>query len=213
MPCLKNGTSELKLAKLEKNVSQRTLNSWTFNLECMNGVLIEKVQAGELHGQTQVMKGALVAFREGLCVRTLSDSLRPRGLQPSDSAVHGILQVRRLECVACPSTGELPDPGIELNLLHFRQSPYSQRHQGNPRKWAWSIKTRVGRFGGCQAALVAQMVKEPARDVGDLGSIPELGRSPGEGRGNPLQYSCLENSMDRGAWGVQSMGSQNVGHH
>ena len=34
---------------------------------------------------------------------------------------------------------------------------------------------------------------------GDLGSIPGLGRSPGEGNGNPLQYSCLENSMDRGA--------------
>ena len=38
-----------------------------------------------------------------------------------------------------------------------------------------------------------------ARDAGDMGSIPGLGRSPGEGNGNPLQYSCLENSMDRGA--------------
>ena len=37
-------------------------------------------------------------------------------------------------------------------------------------------------------------------DAGDLGSIPGLGRSPGEGNGNALQYSCLENSMDRGAW-------------
>ena len=37
-------------------------------------------------------------------------------------------------------------------------------------------------------------------NVGDLGSIPGLGRSPGEGNGNPLQYSCLEISMDRGAW-------------
>ena len=36
--------------------------------------------------------------------------------------------------------------------------------------------------------------------AGDLGSIPGLGRSPGEGNGNPLQYSCLENPMDRGAW-------------
>ena len=35
--------------------------------------------------------------------------------------------------------------------------------------------------------------------AGDLGSIPKLGRSPGEGNGNPLQYPCLENSMDRGA--------------
>ena len=37
-------------------------------------------------------------------------------------------------------------------------------------------------------------------DKGDVGSIPGLGRSPGEGHGNSLQYSCLENSMDRGAW-------------
>ena len=42
--------------------------------------------------------------------------------------------------------------------------------------------------------------KESTCNVGDLGSIPGLGRSPGEGNGNPLQYSCLENSMDRGAW-------------
>ena len=38
--------------------------------------------------------------------------------------------------------------------------------------------------------------KASAYSAGDLGSIPELGRSPGEGNGNPLQYSCLENSMD-----------------
>ena len=37
-------------------------------------------------------------------------------------------------------------------------------------------------------------------NAGDLGLIPELGRSPGEGNGNPLQYSCLGNPMDRGAW-------------
>ena len=42
--------------------------------------------------------------------------------------------------------------------------------------------------------------KASACNVGDLGSISGLGRSPGKGNGNPLQYSCLENSMDRGAW-------------
>ena len=42
--------------------------------------------------------------------------------------------------------------------------------------------------------------KESACNAGDLGSIPELGRSPGRGHGNPLQYSCLENPMDRGDW-------------
>ena len=42
--------------------------------------------------------------------------------------------------------------------------------------------------------------KEATCNAGDPGSIPSLGRSPGEGNGNPLQYSCLENSMDGGAW-------------
>ena len=43
-------------------------------------------------------------------------------------------------------------------------------------------------------------VKASAYNVGGLGSIPGLGRSPGEGNGNPLQYACLENPMDGGAW-------------
>ena len=54
--------------------------------------------------------------------------------------------------------------------------------------------------------------KVSACNAGDPGSIPSLGRSPGGGNGNPLQYSCLEISMYRGAWWLQSMGSQRVGH-
>ena len=53
------------------------------------------------------------------------------------------------------------------------------------------------------ASQVAAVVKKPpanAGDVRDLGSIPGSGRSPGGGHGNPLQYSCLENPMDRGTW-------------
>ena len=53
-----------------------------------------------------------------------------------------------------------------------------------------------------ETSLVAQMVKASAYNARDPGSIPGLGRSPGEGNGNPLQYSCLENPMDRGAWQV-----------
>ena len=52
--------------------------------------------------------------------------------------------------------------------------------------------------------------KEFACNAGDSGSVPGLRRSPGEGNGNPLQYSCLENPMDRGAGGLQSMGSQEL---
>ena len=60
------------------------------------------------------------------------------------------------------------------------------------------------------------MVKNPPASVGDTGDkglIPGLGRSPGEGSGNPLQCSCLENPMDREAWqATQSMDSQRLGY-
>ena len=49
------------------------------------------------------------------------------------------------------------------------------------------------------ASLVAQMAKNPSANAGDVGLIPGLGRSPGEGNGNPLKYSCLVNSKNRGA--------------
>ena len=69
-------------------------------------------------------------------------------------------------------------------------------------------------LGEIRAPLIAfsgsSVSKESACNVGDLGSIPGSGRSPGERNDNALQYSCLENSMDRGAWWLQSMGSQRV---
>ena len=57
----------------------------------------------------------------------------------------------------------------------------------------WAPKHTVGFPGGSNG-------KESACNAGDLGSIPGLGKYPGKGNGNPLQYSCLDNSMDRGAW-------------
>ena len=57
--------------------------------------------------------------------------------------------------------------------------------------------------------------KEPAcnaGDIRDMGSIPGSGRSPGRGHGNPLQSSCLENPMDRGAWRATVHGLQRVRH-
>ena len=58
-------------------------------------------------------------------------------------------------------------------------------------------------FGGSDS-------KESAGNAGDLGSFPGSGRHPGEGNGNPLQYSCLDNSIDRGAWMATVHGSQRV---
>ena len=55
--------------------------------------------------------------------------------------------------------------------------------------------------------------KKSACNAGDLGSIPGSGRCPGEGNGNPLQYSCLENPMDRGVWWATVRGVTRVGHN
>ena len=54
--------------------------------------------------------------------------------------------------------------------------------------------------------------EEAPYKAGDLGSVPGLGRSPEEGNSNPLQYSCLENPMDRESGVLQPMVSQRVGH-
>ena len=62
-------------------------------------------------------------------------------------------------------------------------------------------------------AVAGTSGKAPPANAGDIrhvGSIPGLGRSPGGGHGNPLQYSCLKNPMDRGAWGLQFVGLQRV---
>ena len=67
-------------------------------------------------------------------------------------------------------------------------------------------------FGASQVALVVKNLLANAGDSGDVNLIPGLGRSPGEGNGNPLQYSCLENPMDRGAWQATVHGVQRVEH-
>ena len=71
--------------------------------------------------------------------------------------------------------------------------------------FSWTPKSQQSFPGGSDG-------KESACNEGDLGSIPESGRSPEEGHGNWLQYSCLENPINRGASGLQSMGLQRAGH-
>ena len=56
------------------------------------------------------------------------------------------------------------------------------------------------------------MVKNQPASAGDLGWIPGLGRPPGEGNGNPLQYSCLRNPMDRRAWQATVHGKERLDH-
>ena len=68
-------------------------------------------------------------------------------------------------------------------------------------------------WGVSQVVLVVKNLPDNAGGVRDEGLTPGLGRSPGGGRGNPLQYSCLENSMDRGAWWVTVHGVARVRHN
>ena len=109
-----------------------------------------------------------------------------------------------------PSPGDLPDQGSNLGLLHCRQILLPLSHQGSPvgkrcrrpwfNSWVGKIPWRRERlptpvFLGFPCVSAG---KESACNAGDLGSIPGLGRSPGQGKGYPLQYSCLQNP--RGAW-------------
>ena len=63
-----------------------------------------------------------------------------------------------------------------------------------------------------RSSLVAQLLKNLPANEGDMGSVPGLGRSPGEGTCNPLQYSCLGNPMDGGAWQATVPRVTRVGH-
>ena len=71
---------------------------------------------------------------------------------------------------------------------------FSPGHSNGPRRGEYALISMIEDVPGGSDGRVSSY------NAGDLGSIPGSGRSPGEGNGNPLQYSCLGNSMDRGAW-------------
>ena len=90
-------------------------------------------------------------------------------------------------------------PGSGRSLGEGNGNPLQYSCLGNPMSrgaW-WATVHGVAKESDASGDSVG---KAPACNAGDLGSIPGLGRSPGEENGNPLQYSCLENFMDRGAW-------------
>ena len=66
---------------------------------------------------------------------------------------------------------------------------------------------------GFPGVSVVKNLPDNARDIRDVGSIPGSGSSPGEGNGKPLQYSCLENSMDRVAYGLWGHKESDVTEH
>ena len=71
----------------------------------------------------------------------------------------------------------------------------------------------TGVFLAAQSVKNLPAMKETICSAGDLASFPGSGRSPGEGNGHPLQYSCLENPMDRGDWQATVHGVARVGHN
>ena len=105
--------------------------------------------------------------------------------------------IKRLFCSSLLSA-------IECYYLHiwgywyFSLKPWFQLMIHPAQHFAW-CGSSVGKASAC--------------NVGDLGSIPGSVRSPGKGNGNPLQYSCLENPMDTGAWQLTVYGVARVGHN
>ena len=140
-----------------------------------------------------------------------------------DYTVHGILQARILEWVAFPFSRGSSQPRDRTHISHIAggffttwttreaQTPWGQElfqfhsppHYRYKAQWLLCLLIR-GFPSGSE-------YKESACNVEDPCSIPGLGRYPGEENGNPLQDSCLENSMDRGAWQATVQGSQRVG--
>ena len=96
-----------------------------------------------------------------------------------------------------------------LRCSAFFTVQLSHPYTTNGKTIALTRRTFVGKVVSLLFNMLSRLVigfpggsedKASACNAGDLGSIPGLGRSPGEANGNPLQYSCLENPMDRGAW-------------
>jgi len=123
--------------------------------------------------------------------RSLQSCCDPMDCNPPGSSVYGILQARILEWVAMSSCRGSSWPRDQISIS-YQKPPYTHTHTHTHIYLRAYIHTQ-GFPGGTSG-------KESNCNPLDLGSITGRRRSPGEGNGNPLQYSCLENPMDRGAW-------------
>ena len=143
----------------------------------------------------------------------VSNSLRPFG--PPGSSVHGDSPGKNTG-VGCHALlqGLFPTQGSNPGLLHCRWILYQLSHKGSPQlgeehgnkegplhgpEWV-AVILFLGAAVNPEGFPGGSNSKESACNAGHLGLIPGWGRSPGEENGTPLQYSCLDNPMDRGAW-------------
>ena len=116
-----------------------------------------------------------------------------------------------------PGPGEMvviEDRRIQLGDQQVRQNAVSQEKQS---ECVWRLRTSgdtvqrgAGGHGGFPEGSVMENPSANTGDTGHSGSVPESGRCPRGGNGNPLQYSCLEHAIDREPGGLQSTGSQRV---
>ena len=142
----------------------------------------------------------------------MSDSVRPHRWQPtrlhcpwdSPGKNTGVGCHFLLQCVKVKTESEVTESCPTLSDC-MDCSPLGSSVHGIFPRLSILKKKKLGFPGG-------SVVKNPAANAGDMGLIPGSGRSPKEGNGNPLQYSCLENPMDGGAWWATVQGSQRVGH-
>ena len=136
---------------------------------------------------------------------------------PPGSFFHGIFQARTIEWVAISSSRGSSRPRnwtCIFSLLHWQVDSLPLSHLGSPTKTKALLVIKWNKHFPVLVCLdgLPQWLsgKESTCNAGDMSSIPRSGRSLGGRNGNPLQYSCLENPMDRGAWGLQSVGLQRV---
>ena len=101
---------------------------------------------------------------------------------------------------------------VEWVLEDLHTDFWELRHSP-PKKGILFYRFSVSQNWASQVSLVVKNPPANEGDIRDTGSIPGLGRSPGRGHGNPLQYSCLENPRTEEPGGLQPMGSQRVGHN
>ena len=128
-----------------------------------------------------------------------SSLISKRGLQMRTCGEYGVRRKGKKYLYSGGTSQVLPQPG----------------DQGQHRQWSVMLVVCPLDMRASHLALVVKNPPANAGDIRDIGSIPGSGKSPRGGHGNPLQYSCLENPMDKGAWwaiGSLHIGSQRIRH-